>query len=90
MKDQRAAGMLLFGSKPLNGLRMLQKSGVVGASAHDTAKWLRANLNSLSRNAIGELFGMVDDFAVSVMHAYIDLVRHPCCSLPRVPWPRCA
>jgi hypothetical protein len=75
MKDKRAAGLLLFESKPLKGLQLLQKGGVVGATAVDAAAWLRGNMHALSRDAVGELFGMGDAFAVAVMHAYIDLVR---------------
>lgn len=79
MKDKRAAGLLLFEAKPLKGLRLLQSSGAVGAAPADAAAWLRRNMHALNRDAVGDLFGLSDDFAVAVMHAYIDLVRIPLC-----------
>ena len=75
MKDKRAAGMLLFDSKPLKGVRLLQSAGIVGESAVDVAEWIRKNIHVLDRSAVGDLFGLSDAFAVAIMHAYIDLVR---------------
>jgi Sec7-like guanine-nucleotide exchange factor len=74
MKDKRAAGLLIFENKPLKGLQLLQKGGIVGPTAGEAASWLRRNIHALNRDAVGELFGMEDKDAVAIMHAYIDLV----------------
>lgn len=75
MKDKRAAGLLLFKSKPLKGIQLLRSSGVVPTNANGTAEWLRSNLAAVDRQSLGELLGSSDEDAIPIMHAYIDMVR---------------
>ncbi|CAK9230341.1 unnamed protein product [Sphagnum troendelagicum] len=64
-------GLSLFNKKPRKGIEFLVKANKVGESAEDVARFLR-NGTGLDKTMIGDYLGEKEDFALKVMHAYVD------------------
>jgi brefeldin A-inhibited guanine nucleotide-exchange protein len=64
-------GLSLFNKKPRKGIEFLVKANKVGESAEDVASFLR-NGTGLDKTMIGDYLGEKEDFALKVMHAYVD------------------
>ncbi|KAF6256772.1 hypothetical protein COO60DRAFT_1627056 [Scenedesmus sp. NREL 46B-D3] len=72
-KDQLGKGISLFNSKgPFKGLDLLMSQGLLESSPAAVAAFLRTQADQLDKAQLGELLGHHEDFAVAVMHAWVD------------------
>ncbi|WIA18888.1 hypothetical protein OEZ85_003561 [Tetradesmus obliquus] len=72
-KDTLGKGISLFNSKgPLKGLDFLMSQGLLESSPAAVAAFLRAQSDQLDKAQLGELLGHHEDFAIAVMHGWID------------------
>ncbi|WIA39187.1 hypothetical protein OEZ86_005312 [Tetradesmus obliquus] len=72
-KDTLGKGISLFNSKgPLKGLDFLMSQGLLESSPAAVAAFLRAQSDQLDKAQLGELLGHHEEFAIAVMHGWID------------------
>ncbi|KAF8064597.1 BIG3 [Scenedesmus sp. PABB004] len=72
-KEQLAKGVALFNAKgPLKGVELLMSQGLLEGSPPAVAAFLRLHHDALDKAQLGELLGHHEDFAVAVMHAWVD------------------
>lgn len=64
-------GVELFNAKPAKGIAFLQNNHLVGESPSDVAQFLTST-RLLSKSQIGDYMGERDEYALKVMHAYVD------------------
>lgn len=64
-------GITLFNRKPSKGIEFLISTRKIGGSPEEVAVFLR-NSSGLNENMIGDYLGERDEFALKVMHAYVD------------------
>lgn len=64
-------GIALFNKKPRKGIEFLIKANKVGETPEEVSKFLQ-NGTGLDKAMIGDYLGEKEDFAIKVMHAYVD------------------
>ncbi|MBA0875344.1 hypothetical protein Goshw_030062 [Gossypium schwendimanii] len=62
----------LFNRKPSKGIKFLINTKNVGNSPEEVAAFLKNNTAGLSETVIGDYLGEREEFALRVMHAYVD------------------
>ncbi|KAF1766359.1 hypothetical protein GCK72_006316 [Caenorhabditis remanei] len=72
-KNLLEQGIQIFAEKPKKGLKFLQDNGFVGESAIDVADFMMKE-ERLDKTQVGDYLGDIDDFNISVMNAYIDIL----------------
>ncbi|WIA22572.1 hypothetical protein OEZ86_009559 [Tetradesmus obliquus] len=70
-KEKWQEGIALFNSKPKKGIALLQNEDMLGRSPEAVAEFL-AKTEGLNKTLIGDYLGEREDFALKVMHAYVD------------------
>nr|KJB79753.1 hypothetical protein B456_013G065100 [Gossypium raimondii] len=65
-------GVSLFNRKPSKGIEFLINTKKVGNSPEEVAAFLKNNTAGLSETVIGDYLGEREEFALRVMHAYVD------------------
>ncbi|KAL4301738.1 hypothetical protein GQ457_10G019250 [Hibiscus cannabinus] len=71
-KIELQKGVSLFNRKPSKGIEFLIKTKKVGNSPEKVASFLKNNTAGLSETVIGDYLGEREEFALRVMHAYVD------------------
>ncbi|XP_039014539.1 brefeldin A-inhibited guanine nucleotide-exchange protein 1-like [Hibiscus syriacus] len=71
-KIELQKGVSLFNRKPSKGIEFLIKTKKVGNSPEEVASFLKNNTTGLSETVIGDYLGEREEFALRVMHAYVD------------------
>jgi len=64
-------GVALFNRKPKKGLAFLQEQRLIGQAPEDAASFLAAT-RGLDKATIGDFLGEREDYALKVMHCYVD------------------
>ncbi|EPS69736.1 hypothetical protein M569_05025 [Genlisea aurea] len=64
-------GIALFNRKPSKGIEFLVNAKKISSSPEDVATFLKTT-SGLNESTIGDYIGERDDFAMRVMHAYVD------------------
>ncbi|XP_022763827.1 brefeldin A-inhibited guanine nucleotide-exchange protein 1-like isoform X2 [Durio zibethinus] len=62
----------LFNRKPSKGIEFLINTKKVGNSPEEVASFLKKNTTGLNETMIGDYLGEREEFALRVMHAYVD------------------
>ncbi|KAH1040024.1 hypothetical protein J1N35_041767 [Gossypium stocksii] len=65
-------GGSLFNRKPSKGIEFLINTKKVGNSLEEVAAFLKNNTAGLSETVIGDYLGEREEFALRVMHTYVD------------------
>ncbi|XVE93040.1 hypothetical protein REPUB_Repub01dG0155800 [Reevesia pubescens] len=65
-------GVSLFNRKPSKGIEFLINTKKVGNSVEEVASFLKNNTSGLNETMIGDYLGEREEFALRVMHAYVD------------------
>ena len=65
-------GVSLFNRKPSKGIEFLINTKKVGDSPEEVASFLKNNTTGLNETMIGDYLGEREEFALRVMHAYVD------------------
>ncbi|KAK8529718.1 hypothetical protein V6N12_060491 [Hibiscus sabdariffa] len=71
-KIELQKGVSLFNRKPSKGIEFLINTKKVGNSPEEVASFLKSNISGLNETMIGDYLGEREDFALKVMHAYVD------------------
>ncbi|MBA0698113.1 hypothetical protein Goari_021619, partial [Gossypium aridum] len=71
-KIELQKGVQLFNKKPSKGIEFLIKTKKVGNSPEEVASFLKKNTAGLNETMIGDYLGEREEFALRVMHAYVD------------------
>ncbi|KAE8698513.1 Brefeldin A-inhibited guanine nucleotide-exchange protein 1 [Hibiscus syriacus] len=71
-KIELQKGVSLFNRKLSKGIEFLIKTKKVGNSPEEVASFLKNNTTGLSETVIGDYLGEREEFALRVMHAYVD------------------
>ncbi|KAK8259579.1 hypothetical protein V6Z12_D13G065900 [Gossypium hirsutum] len=71
-KIELQKGVSLFNRKPSKGIEFLINTKKVGNSPEEVAAFLKNNTAGLSETVIGDYLGEREEFALRVMHAYVD------------------
>ncbi|KAG4209036.1 hypothetical protein ERO13_A03G170000v2 [Gossypium hirsutum] len=71
-KIELQKGVSLFNRKPSKGIEFLINTKKVGNSPEEVAAFLKSNTTGLNEAMIGDYLGEREDFALKVMHAYVD------------------
>ncbi|XVF44671.1 hypothetical protein PTKIN_Ptkin02bG0142900 [Pterospermum kingtungense] len=71
-KIELQKGVSLFNRKPSKGVEFLINMKKVGNSPEEVAFFLKNNTTGLSETMIGDYLGEREEFALRVMHAYVD------------------
>ncbi|PPR97430.1 hypothetical protein GOBAR_AA23234 [Gossypium barbadense] len=71
-KIELQKGVQLFNKKPSKGIEFLIKTKKVGKSPEEVASFLKKNTSGLNETMIGDYLGEREEFALRVMHAYVD------------------
>ncbi|KAG4205566.1 hypothetical protein ERO13_A04G111200v2 [Gossypium hirsutum] len=71
-KIELQKGVQLFNKKPSKGIEFLIKTKKVGKSPEEVASFLKKNTAGLNETMIGDYLGEREEFALRVMHAYVD------------------
>ncbi|GKV06913.1 hypothetical protein SLEP1_g18731 [Rubroshorea leprosula] len=70
-KKELQKGIALFNRKPSRGIEFLINTKKVGGSPEEVATFLK-NTTGLNETMIGDYLGEREEFALRVMHAYVD------------------
>ncbi|XVE66471.1 hypothetical protein DITRI_Ditri08aG0082200 [Diplodiscus trichospermus] len=71
-KIELQKGVSLFNGKPAKGIEFLINMKKVGNSPEEVASFLKNNTTGLNETMIGDYLGEREEFALRVMHAYVD------------------
>ncbi|XVF67105.1 hypothetical protein PTKIN_Ptkin10aG0093900 [Pterospermum kingtungense] len=71
-KIELQRGVSLFNRKPSKGIEFLIKTKKIGNSPEEVASFLKNNTSGLNETMIGDYLGEREEFALRVMHAYVD------------------
>ncbi|XWS68375.1 hypothetical protein CRYUN_Cryun04dG0084600 [Craigia yunnanensis] len=71
-KIELQKGVSLFNRKPSKGIEFLINTKKVGDSPEEVASFLKNNTTGLNETMIGDYLGEREEFALRVMHAYVD------------------
>ncbi|KAB2047762.1 hypothetical protein ES319_A13G068900v1 [Gossypium barbadense] len=71
-KIELQKGVSLFNRKPFKGIEFLINTKKVGNSPEEVAGFLKNYTAGLSETVIGDYLGEREEFALRVMHAYVD------------------
>ncbi|GMI74707.1 BIG1 [Hibiscus trionum] len=71
-KIELQKGVSLFNRKPSKGIEFLINTKKVGKSPEEVASFLKSNTSGLNETMIGDYLGEREEFALKVMHAYVD------------------
>ncbi|KAL4354152.1 hypothetical protein GQ457_06G003710 [Hibiscus cannabinus] len=71
-KIELQKGVQLFNKKPSKGIEFLIRTQKVGNSPEEVAAFLKKNTTVLNETMIGDYLGEREEFALRVMHAYVD------------------
>ncbi|XVF01662.1 hypothetical protein REPUB_Repub04eG0107500 [Reevesia pubescens] len=71
-KIELLKGVSLFNRKPSKGIEFLINTKKVGSSPEEVASFLKNNTTGLNETMIGDYLGEREEFALRVMHAYVD------------------
>ncbi|MBA0573166.1 hypothetical protein Golob_000456, partial [Gossypium lobatum] len=71
-KIELQKGISLFNRRPSKGIEFLINTKKVGNSPEEVAAFLKNNTAGLSETVIGDYLGEREEFALRVMHAYVD------------------
>ncbi|XP_022743959.1 brefeldin A-inhibited guanine nucleotide-exchange protein 1-like isoform X2 [Durio zibethinus] len=71
-KIELLKGISLFNRKPSKGIKFLINTKKVGDSPEEVASFLKNNTTGLNETMIGDYLGEREEFALRVMHAYVD------------------
>ncbi|GMJ06760.1 BIG1 [Hibiscus trionum] len=71
-KIELQKGVQLFNKKPPKGIEFLIRTQKVGNSPEEVAAFLKKNTTGLNETMIGDYLGEREEFALKVMHAYVD------------------
>ncbi|TYH94023.1 hypothetical protein ES332_A12G013100v1 [Gossypium tomentosum] len=71
-KIELLKGVSLFNRKPSKGIEFLINTRKVGNTPEEVASFLKKNTTGLNETMIGDYLGEREEFALKVMHAYVD------------------
>ncbi|KAE8668279.1 Brefeldin A-inhibited guanine nucleotide-exchange protein 4 [Hibiscus syriacus] len=71
-KIELQKGVSLFNRKPSKGIEFLINTKKVGNSPEEVSSFLKNNTSGLNETMIGDYLGEREEFALKVMHAYVD------------------
>ncbi|KAK8508569.1 hypothetical protein V6N13_130656 [Hibiscus sabdariffa] len=71
-KIELQKGVSLFNRKPSKGIEFLMNTKKIGNTPEEVASFLRKNTPGLNETMIGDYLGEREEFALRVMHAYVD------------------
>ncbi|KAK8613500.1 hypothetical protein V6N13_101259 [Hibiscus sabdariffa] len=71
-KIELQKGVQLFNKKPSKGIEFLIRTQKVGNSPEEVAAFLKKNTTGLNETMIGDYLGEREEFALRVMHSYVD------------------
>ncbi|KAE8708581.1 Brefeldin A-inhibited guanine nucleotide-exchange protein 4 [Hibiscus syriacus] len=71
-KIELQKGVSLFNRKPSKGIEFLMNSKKIDNTPEEVASFLRKNTTGLNEAMIGDYLGEREEFALRVMHAYVD------------------
>ncbi|XWS54428.1 hypothetical protein CRYUN_Cryun10bG0088600 [Craigia yunnanensis] len=71
-KIELQKGVSLFNRKPSKGIEFLINTKKVGDSPEEVASFLKNNTIGLNETMIGDYLGEREEFALRVMHSYVD------------------
>ncbi|KAL4346705.1 hypothetical protein GQ457_17G004310 [Hibiscus cannabinus] len=71
-KIELQKGVQLFNKKPSKGIEFLIRTQKVGNSPEEVAAFLKKNTSILNETMIGDYLGEREEFALRVMHSYVD------------------
>ncbi|XVE49637.1 hypothetical protein DITRI_Ditri01bG0097500 [Diplodiscus trichospermus] len=71
-KIELQKGVSLFNRKPSKGIDFLINTKKIGNSPEEVASFLKNNTTGLNETMIGDYLGEREEFALRVMHAYVD------------------
>ncbi|KAL4348214.1 hypothetical protein GQ457_17G012730 [Hibiscus cannabinus] len=71
-KMELQKGVSLFNRKPSKGIEFLINTKKVGNTPEEVASFMRKSTTGLNETMIGDFLGEREEFALRVMHAYVD------------------
>ncbi|GMI78755.1 BIG1 [Hibiscus trionum] len=71
-KMELQKGVSLFNRKPSKGIEFLINTKKVGNTPEEVASFMRKSTTGLNETMIGDYLGEREEFALRVMHAYVD------------------
>ncbi|KAK9033896.1 hypothetical protein V6N11_050077 [Hibiscus sabdariffa] len=71
-KMELQKGVSLFNRKPSKGIEFLINTKKVGDTPEEVASFMRKSTTGLNETMIGDFLGEREEFALRVMHAYVD------------------